>query len=168
MDFRVLGRIEVVGPNPTSSPPGAKERAILARLLVDAGRTVPADALLDAAWEGVEREAAARSLAVRIANLRSFLEPGRERGAPSSLLVRDGPGYHLAVAPDQVDALRFERQLRAAAGRSPAAALEAYDAALALWRGPPYAELAGAEFTQNEIRRLEELHSRAEEGRAAA
>ena len=122
MDFRVLGRIEVVGPNPTSSPPGAKERAILARLLVDAGRTVPADALLDAAWEGVEREAAARSLAVRIANLRSFLEPGRERGAPSSLLVRDGPGYHLAVAPDQVDALRFERQLRAAAGRSPAAA----------------------------------------------
>ena len=45
MDFRVLGRIEVVGPNPTSSPPGAKERAILARLLVDAGRTVPADAL---------------------------------------------------------------------------------------------------------------------------
>ena len=166
--LRVLGTIEVVGPNLSRSPPGAKERAILARLLIDAGRTVPADALLDAAWDNLPRDTAARSLAVRIANLRSFLEPGRERGAPSSLLVRDGQGYRLAVHPDQVDALCFERQVRAAAGLAPAAALAAYDAALALWRGPPYAELAGAEFTQAEIRRLEELHSEAEEGRAGA
>ena len=129
---------------------------------------MPADALLDAAWDNLPRDTAARSLAVRIANLRSFLEPGRERGAPSSLLVRDGQGYRLAVHPDQVDALCFERQVRAAAGLAPAAALAAYDAALALWRGPPYAELAGAEFTQAEIRRLEELHSEAEEGRAGA
>ena len=116
MDFRVLGTIEVAGPSPSPSPPGAKERAILARLLLDAGRTVPADALLEAAWQGVPREAAARSLAVRVANLRSFLEPGRDRGAPSSLLVRDGPGYRLAIAPEQVDAHRFERCVRAAAG----------------------------------------------------
>ena len=92
MEFRVLGTIEVAGPSPSPSPPGAKERAILARLLLDPGRTVPADALLEAAWEGVPREVAARSLAVRVANLRAFLEPGRERGAPSSLLVRDGAG----------------------------------------------------------------------------
>ena len=116
-------------PTSASSPPGAKERAILARLLVDAGRTVPADALLDAAWDDVPRDAAARSLAVRIANLRSFLEPGRERGAPSSLLVRDGHGYRLAVAP------RPGRRAAASSARSaprpelaPAAALDAYDA----------------------------------------
>ena len=98
MDFRVLGTIDVDG----SAPPGAKERAILARLLIDAGGTVPADALLDAGWEGVPREVAARSLAVRVANLRAFLEPGRDRGAPSRLLVRDGSGYRLEAAPEPV------------------------------------------------------------------
>jgi DNA-binding SARP family transcriptional activator len=123
MEFRVLGTIEVAGPSPSPSPPGAKERAILARLLLDPGRTVPADALLDAGWDGVPRDVAARSLAVRVANLRSFLEPGRDRGAPSSLLVRDGPGYRLAIAPEQVDAQRFERSVRAAAALPPGAAL---------------------------------------------
>jgi DNA-binding SARP family transcriptional activator len=168
MDYRVLGTIEVAGPTATSSPPGAKERAILARLLLDAGRPVPVDELLEAGWEGVARDAAARSLAVRIANLRSYLEPDRDRGAPSSLLVRDGLGYRLAIAPEQVDAYRFERGVHAAAGLRPATALEAFDRALALWRGTPFGDLAGAEWAQAEIRRLEDLRSRAEEGRARA
>ena len=168
MEFRVLGTIEVAGPSPSPSPPGAKERAILARLLLDPGRTVPADALLEAAWDGVPREVAARSLAVRVANLRAFLEPGRDRGAPSSLLVRDGPGYRLEVAPEQVDAQRFERCVRTAATLPAAAALELLDGALALWRGPPFGELADAEFARGEVRRLEDLRSQAEEARARA
>jgi DNA-binding SARP family transcriptional activator len=168
MDFRVLGTIEVDGPSPGASPSGAKERAILARLLLDAGRTVPADALLEAGWPGTTRDAAARSLAVRVANLRAFLEPGRDRGAPSSLLVREGPGYRLAVAPDQVDAHRFEACVRAAAGLAPAAALDALDRALALWRGTPFGDLADADWAQPEIRRLEDLRSQAEEERARA
>src|SRR5215213_1121324 len=166
MDFRVLGTIEVAGPATTSSPPGAKERAILARLLIDPGRTVPADALLDAAWDGVPRAAAARSLAVRVANLRAFLEPGRDRGAPSSLLVRDGPGYRLCVAHEQVDSQRFERCVRTAGRLPAAAALETLDGALALWRGPPFGELADAEFARAEVRRLEDLRGQAEAARA--
>src|SRR5918997_4297224 len=168
MQFRVLGSIEVAGPSPAASPPGAKERAILARLLVSPGRAVPADALLDAAWDGVPRELAARSLAVRVANLRSFLEPARDRGAPSSLLVRDGPGYRLAIAPEQIDAHRFERAVLGAAGLPAATALEALDGALALWRGDPFGDLADADWAQPEIRRLEDLRQQAEEGRARA
>jgi DNA-binding SARP family transcriptional activator/predicted ATPase len=168
MEFRVLGSIEVAGPSATRSAPGAKERVILARLLIDPGRAVPADALLDAAWEGVPHEVAARSLGVRVANLRSFLEPDRDRGAPSSLLVRDGPGYRLAVAPEQIDAQRFERQVRAAGTLRGEAALQAFDAALALWRGTPFGDLSTAEFAQVEVRRLEDVRSQAEEGRARA
>src|SRR5215213_4570621 len=168
MEFRVLGTIEVAGPSPSSSPPGAKERAIMARLLLDPGRTVPADALLEAAWQGVPRDVAARSLAVRVANLRSFLEPDRDRGAPSSLLVRDGAGYRLAVAPEQVDALRFERCVRSAATLPPGAALEALDGGLALWRGTPFGDLSDAEWAVAEIRRLEDLKLQAEEARARA
>src|SRR5918999_5347503 len=136
MDFRVLGTIEVGGAA-AASPPGAKERAILARLLVSPGRAVPADALLEAAWDGVPREVAARSLAVRVANLRAYLEPGRDRGAPSSLLVRDGPGYRLEIAPEQIDSCRFERCVQAAAGLPAAAALELLESGLSLWRGTP-------------------------------
>ena len=168
MEFRVLGTIEVDGPSPGPSPPGAKERAILARLLVDAGRTVPADALLEAGWPGVARDAAARSLAVRVANLRSFLEPDRDRGAPSSLLVREGPGYRLAIAADQLDANRFEQRVRAAAGLAPEPALAALDAALELWRGTPFGDLADADWAEPERRRLEDLRSQAEEERARA
>jgi DNA-binding SARP family transcriptional activator len=168
MEFRVLGTIEVAGPSPSPSPPGAKERAILARLLLDPGRTVPADALLDAAWDGVPRDVAMRSLAVRVANLRSFLEPGRDRGAPSSLLVRDAGSYRLAIAPEQVDAQRFERCVHSAAALPPGAALDALDGALGLWRGTPFGDLSGADWALAEVRRLEDLKCQAEEGRARA
>ena len=87
---------------PHRSPPGAKERAILARLLVDAGRTVPADALLEAGWDGVAARGAARSLAVRVANLRAFLEPGpraRARRRPCSCARAPATGSPIAPEP---------------------------------------------------------------------
>ena len=168
MDFRVLGTIEVGGTPAGVWPPGLKERAILVRLLLDPGRTVPVDALLDAVWEDIPRQIAARSLAVRVANLRAFLEPHRDRRAPSSLLVRDGPGYRLQISPEQVDSYRFEGGVRAAADLPPAAALEALEGALALWRGTPFGYLADMEFLRSEGRRLEELRSEAEAARARA
>jgi tetratricopeptide (TPR) repeat protein len=58
--------------------------------------------------------------------------------------------------------------VHAAAGLPPAAALEAFDGALALWRGTPFGDLADAEWAQAEIRRLDDLRNRAEEGRARA
>ncbi len=164
----MLGPLEVIHDDTASAPPGAKERMILARLLLEPARAVPADALLEAAWPGGDPQAAARSLGVRLANLRAFLEPTRPAGAPSTLLVRDGAGYRLVADPDQVDAVRLERLVRDAAQRPPAEALAAYEAALALWRGAPFGDVAYADFAQAEIRRLEELRLRAAEGRARA
>ena len=76
MEFRVLGPLEVVHDGEASAPPGVKERTILARLLLEPARVVPTDALIEAAWPETDPETAARSLAVRLANLRAFLEPG--------------------------------------------------------------------------------------------
>ena len=168
MDFRVLGGLEVVGERQAGPPPGVKERAILARLLVDPGRPVSQDALIEAAWGEVPREAAARSLSVRIANLRGFLEPDRPKGAPPAILQRDRAGYRLAIEPEQVDSQRFEQGVRHAATLPPAAALDAYDAALELWRGPPFTDLSYAAFAQAEIERLGELRREAIEGRSRA
>src|SRR3954471_10535886 len=140
MEFRMLGALEVVEEGRSGPPPGAKERAVLARLLVDPARPVAADALLDAAWPDSPREQAARSLGVRIANLRSFLEPDRAPGAPATVLVRVGPGYRLAVEPEQVDAQRARRLVSEAAERPASDAVALLDEALALWRGTPFAD----------------------------
>ena len=168
VEFRVLGTLEVVDGGLASAPRGVKERAVLARLLLEPGQSVSADALLDAAWPERSARDAGPSLQVRLTHLRSFLEPGRDRGAPSSLLIRDGGGYRLAVDGEQVDAQRFEQLVRKAQTLPPAAAREAYEEALGLWRGPPFAEVAYADFAQAEIRRLEDLRDRADEGRARA
>jgi DNA-binding SARP family transcriptional activator len=168
VEFRVLGPLEVIHNDTASAPSGAKERAILARLLLEPARLVAADALLEAAWPGADPRAATRSFGVRLANLRAFLEPARPAGRPSTLLVRDGHGYRLVADPDQVDAVRLERLVRDATKLTPADALTRYESALALWRGAPFGDLAYAEFAQAEIRRLEELRVRAAEGRARA
>jgi predicted ATPase/DNA-binding SARP family transcriptional activator len=168
MAFRVLGPLEAVISGRPSAPPGAKERTILARLLVEPGRPVATDALLDAAWPDQPHDTASKSLQVRLAGLRTFLEPERPRGAASTLLVRDGAAYRLAIDPNQVDAVRFERLIQHAATLSGDDAIASCDEALALWRGRPYAELPDAEFAAAEARRLEELRDRAIELRARA
>ena len=164
----MLGPLEVIHNDTAAAPSGAKERAILARLLLEPARVVAADALLEAAWPGADPRAVTRSLGVRLANLRAFLEPARPAGRPSTLLVRDGHGYRLVADPEQVDAVRLERLVRDATTLAPADALTRYETALALWRGAPFGDLAYAEFAQAEIRRLEELRVRAAEGRARA
>ncbi len=89
--------------------------------------------------------------------------------APSRVLVSSGGGYLLRLDPDGLDAARFEsflrraRELRAA-GDLPGAA-DAVDAALALWRGQPYAGIPGP-FAASERQRLGELRTGAAEGRA--
>ena len=80
------------------------------------------------------------------------------------------PGYRLRVASGEVDALRFEELVRVGLGASerPEVALGAFDEALGLWRGSPYAEFASEEFATAEVARLVELRARAIEERSAA
>ena len=109
MQLSILGPVLVDG----SAPRGAKERALLARLLVAPGAPVPADTLIEAAWAPDRHDGVTRSLHVRIAKLRALLD--RERVA----LVRDAAGYRLAVSPDAVDAHRFAVLAEEAARRPP-------------------------------------------------
>ena len=154
-DFRILGPLEVaVGGQPLSLA-GARQRALLAILLLHAGETVSTDRLIDELWGDDPPEAGSAALRVRISQLRRVL------GAAGELLVTRTPGYAMALAPDQLDLRRFERLVaagdRALRQRDPAQAVKSLREALALWRGPPLADFSYAPFAQPAIVRLEEL-----------
>jgi DNA-binding SARP family transcriptional activator len=155
MEFRILGPLEVHDGGGPVRVPGAKERALLADLLVNAGRVVSADRLIEDLWGEDPPGNPANTLQGRVSALRRAL--GR---AGTRLVVYRPPGYRLAVDPEQVDAVRFERlvaQARALAPAEPGRAVGVLDEALRLWRGPALAEFADRPWAQAEAARLEEL-----------
>ncbi len=140
---------------------GAKQRAVLAILLLHANEVVSSDRLIDELWGGSPPETAPTSLHGYISQLRKRLEPTRAAGEESAVLRTRPPGYLLRVDPEQLDLQRFE-QLAARARRDlvdgrPDRASATLREALDLWRGPPLADLAGEPFAQAEVGRLEEL-----------
>ncbi|HSI92804.1 MAG TPA: BTAD domain-containing putative transcriptional regulator, partial [Jiangellaceae bacterium] len=170
VEFAVLGPLQVSGDRGPIEIAGGKERALLAHLISDAGRTVTTDDLIDSLWGDDPPRTAAKSLQTHVHRLRNALEPDRH-GSPS-LLVTEGPGYRLAVPDDAIDASLFARLVDLGRrayldGRVEAAALTLRQA-LALWRGPAYAGFEYTRFGAGESRRLEELRRDALEDRIAA
>src|SRR5262249_27203344 len=102
MEFRLLGPLEVTEDGRSSPLGGAKQRALLAILLLRANEVVPRDSLLEAIWPD-SATAAGHSLDSHVSRLRKSL------GA--DLIVTGGGGYMLTVDPEQIDAHRFERLL---------------------------------------------------------
>jgi DNA-binding SARP family transcriptional activator len=139
----------------------AKQRALLAVLLLHANEVVPADRLIDALWDERPPESARTALRVYVSDLRKLV--GRQR------VITRSPGYLLRVEADEVDAMQFEGLVRAAlAGTEPSRRAALLRDALALWRGEAFADLAYDAFALGEIRRLEERRLAALEERIEA
>src|SRR5438445_12065908 len=147
MDFRILGPLEVVADGQEVPLGGAKQRALLALLLLHPNRVVSRDRLIDELWETDPPETARTALQVHVSHLRKAL--GRDR------IVTEAPGYLVRVEPDELDLERFERLLGSVDRGDSAVATEVLREALALWRGPPLGGLADS-FAQAERARLEE------------
>src|SRR5438552_3260098 len=164
MEYRVLGPLEVRDGERSLPLAGAKQRALLALLLVHANRVLSRDRLIDELWGEQPPETAVTSLQVYVSRLRKVL--------PAETLLTRPPGYLLELEPDKLDLRRFERLLAEgretlAAGDAEGAAQVLHDA-LALWRGPALAEFAFEPFAQTEIGRLEDLRLAAVEERLKA
>jgi DNA-binding SARP family transcriptional activator/predicted ATPase len=152
MEFRVLGPLEGSGRGRAVSLGPRKQRALLARLLLDANRTVAVERLLDDLWGDDLPESAVKMVQVYVSGLRKVL--------PDGMLCTRPPGYALEVDPEAIDLHRFER-LRAEASAAiaagaPGEAARALHQALGLWRGPALAEF-NEPFAVHERGRLEEL-----------
>lgn len=146
---------------------GPRHREVLARLIVARGRVVPVERIVADLW-AEPPDGAVVAVRTFVAALRRAIEPDRAPRSPATVLVTEGPGYALRAAADAVDAWRFADVVSAAAAGSPAATLAGLDGALALWRGPAYADFASAGWARAERSRLEELRLTAIERRAGA
>ncbi|WP_018784373.1 BTAD domain-containing putative transcriptional regulator [Micromonospora sp. CNB394] len=165
MRFGVLGETQAYAADGSLLPvAGGRLRALLVLLLLDAGRTVAPQRLVDGVYGDRPPEQATNALQSQVSRLRRLLP-----GAP----VEFGPaGYRLAVDPQRVDVHRFTGL--AAAGRAalaagdPAAAAALLRDALGLWRGEPLADVTDAPFADAEAARLRQARLAAVEDRVEA
>jgi DNA-binding SARP family transcriptional activator/WD40 repeat protein len=155
--FGVLGPLEVTRTGQRLRLGGERQRALLALLLLHANELVSTEQLVDQLSGGDASEGAVNSLYVAVSRLRRLLQGS---GADEVLVTRPG-GYVLVTEPGALDLESFEALLAEARqlqrdGQSDSATARLREA-LAMWRGPPFADVASLEFLQPEIRRLEEL-----------
>ena len=153
--YRLLGPVE--GP---ADLPGGKPKALLARLLLEPGRVVPADALVDDLWRDPPASAH-KVVQVYVSQLRKALGAGA--------IETRAPGYLARAGPEESDLGRFEHlaeQARGAGEPSRKAAL--LREALGLWQGPALAEFRDEPFAEAAARRLSELRLYALEERIDA
>ena len=161
MDYRVLGSIEVVDGDRPLAIGGPRPRALLAVLVLEAGRAVSVARLTEELWGDAPPATAASSLHMHLSTLRRAL---------GARLVTTPAGYVLEAAPDEVDAARFERAVaQARSGQEDAGAVSAtLTEALGWWRGPALDGIARGPTAAAAAVRLEELRLRAVEDRIEA
>jgi predicted ATPase/DNA-binding SARP family transcriptional activator len=153
----VLGPLEVCRDGQPLALGGERQRALLALLLIHANELVATEQLIDLLFGDQPSTGAVKALQVAISRLRRALG-----GADLGAVVQTRPGgYLLNAGRDQLDGAVFERRLDE--GRAlviagdPAGGAARLRDALALWRGPPLADLALVDCLQVEIRRWLEL-----------
>jgi len=165
MEFGILGPLRVQTPGGEIVVPGAKRRALLAVLLLHhADAVVPAERLIDELWGEDPPATAAKGLQVHVSELRRALGDGQP-------IVTRPTGYAVELAPGALDLDRFERHLdearRLRAAGDLRGAADALRTALALFRGPPLADVellgrAAAEGARLDSVRLAALEDRLE------
>jgi DNA-binding SARP family transcriptional activator len=160
-EFRLLGPFEVLEQGRLLALPQGKPRALLVRLLLDAGRVVSAETLVESIWGDPAPPSAPKVLQVYVSQLRKTLGPGR--------IETRAPGYLVRAERDEYDLARFETLAETArAASDPARRAQLLADALALWRGPGLAEFRREPFARVAARRLAELRLGALEARIEA
>ena len=133
MDYRILGPLEAYDRERQLPLGGARQRAVLALLLLHGNETLTRDVIIDQLWGENPPPTAAKVLQNCISALRKELPPDTIRTVAGA--------YPLALEADELDRDRFERLV--AEGRATldegnhAEALERLRLALDLWRGAP-------------------------------
>jgi len=149
IEFHLLGPLEVLDGGIPVPVRAAKQRAVLAILLLRAGATVSGQRLIEELWGENPPVSARKVVQTYVSKLRHVLPP--------DVLVTRATGYALRVDPEVIDAACFERSLAEATGAAPDEEAAILREALGLWRGRALEDFADEPFAQAEISRLEGL-----------
>jgi YVTN family beta-propeller protein len=152
MEFRILGPLEVADNGRLLALGSGRQLALVALLLLHRNEIVSTERLIDELWDDSPPPTAAKIVRNYVSLLRKEL---------GDRLVTKPPGYLLRVAPGELDAEQLERAVEDGN-------LDQLNAALAVWRGAPLAQLTYRSFAQREIARLDELRLAAIEARIEA
>ncbi|WP_336921051.1 AAA family ATPase [Aquipuribacter sp. SD81] len=191
MRLLVLGSTRVPGPSgdggAAAAPVGArKPRALLAALAMTPGRPVSLDALADLVWDGAPPRAVRSAVHAYVSGLRTVLRGSAADGGAA--IVTTDHGYVLDVAPDEVDAHAFAREVddclrvldplpaRLPGGAGPPlpgrdvvlGTVERLEAVDAWWGGTPYADLPAHLDVEQERAGLERRRAEGRLARATA
>jgi len=154
-EFGLLGPVLVLRDGTPVPVARGGQQAVLAALLLKAGRLVTTGELAEVLWGTEPPSTAGAALHNQVRRLRAALSPsGRQR-------ICTGPGgYLIRVQPDELDLSRAEGLLagaRSAAGEGDWEQVSARAAAgLLLWRGQPMAGVQ-SDVLAREVSRLAEI-----------
>lgn len=159
--FGVLGPLVVRSTDGWVTVPAARHRTVLAALLVDAGRTVSVDALVEELWGDEVPQTPRKTVQGYVWRLRALLGPLSDR------LYTEPAGYRLVVHPPEVDAERAVAQVSRArrllgSDRPEQAAVELAEA-LRAWRGSAFADVPRGPAIAARAARLDEVQLSARE-----
>jgi DNA-binding SARP family transcriptional activator len=160
MEFRLLGPLEVWRAGHAIDVRGSKRRTVLALLALHANEVVGRDRLIEELWGERPPANAAAALQNHVSRLRKDLG--------SEVVVTKPWGYVLRSEPHEIDLKRFESMLVEAKPLPARERREKLGEALALWRGPAFADLVQEPALGLESARLEEIRLAALEQRIDA
>jgi DNA-binding SARP family transcriptional activator len=158
MDFRLLGPLQVEQDGVRIDLGRRRERCLIGLLLLEPGKVLPAQRLLDLLWDDAPPETGLGQLRSNISRLRTRLKA--HDSSQSDVRIRThGSGYSIDVAPDRIDVHRFQRLLANSTNESdPGVRAKALRAALGLWRGPLLADVMSDRLRRRVAGGLEEQH----------
>jgi DNA-binding SARP family transcriptional activator len=134
---RLLREIEVLHDEHRIDVGHARQRCVLATLLVDVNRPATVDQLIDRVWANRPPYQPRNALSAYMSPLRRL-----SAGVPGVRISRGPPGYVLTAHALAVDLHEFRHlAARARAASQPADAAALYGRALDLWRGEPFAAI---------------------------
>jgi DNA-binding SARP family transcriptional activator len=155
MWFSVLGPVEVSFGGLPVPIERAQRRAVLAYLLLNAGKAVSGSQLVDALWGEDPPATAKNQIQMAVSHIRRAL-----RVAGHNPIDSIPGGYRLTAAERELDLALFTSRVHAArSADTPEAAVKDLRDALGLWRGSPLSGIAAAYAEPARVHLWEEYHA---------
>ncbi len=156
----VLGSLRVDVDGAAVAVASAKQRLLVQRLAVDAGRSVSRGEIIDALWGDNPPASVGKNLQVLVGRVRRLLEPEATDDGRWQMLQTAPDSYRLDPDACALDSVQFERGAARALARyrrgETSGVRREFDALLSMWRGPAFADVGDAGWVVPARRRLEE------------